>query len=567
MDTRLRYEDELLNISRRQTIIAEIKGSEEQARRQEAWDKYKTLKDESKDLVRKKLSDLFSASTVKRMEPSLSNISIAKKIINKLARVYSYGVSRSIGEDEIETDKLDFHIKHSKANQKFKTQNTNTKYHKTAGMFIKPIIEQKNADGDMIGYPTLVPMDPYLYSVVEHHSDRSRAMAYILSDFFASSPENYSAINPGNVSHQKDLPDGNKLSQSFDSKDQAIADSEEDKMAEDKSTYIFWSTNYHFTCNAKGEFVNPRDHDMIIDITTPDGFEKILNPIGAMTWVDFNEDQNDQYWSKGGKDLLDGHMIINCYITNLLHIGIIQGYGQLIMTGSNLPSVVEVGPDIAIKLEYNKDEDPTPTVQFIQPGSMLAELRSNLEMYLALLLTTNNLSTTGIATQLASVMNAASGIALAIDKSESQEDVQDQQQIFIDGEPQVWSVYNKWLVYFSQRGWLPENLQDKVMNQDMLEKEFHMEFGTPRVITSETEKLTNIEKRIALDLNTQVELIMKDRPGITRDQAEEILKSILEEKIEKQSQQISKMAENATDKKEDEPIIEDEKENDDDLED
>ena len=58
-------------------------------------------------------------------------------------------------------------------------------------------------------------------------------------------------------------------------------------------------------------------------------------------------------------------------------------------------------------------------------------------MYIALYLTTNNLSTSGVSTQLSGGNTLPSGVALILDKAESLEDVQDQRQVFIDKEPDI----------------------------------------------------------------------------------------------------------------------------------
>jgi len=115
-----------------------------------------------------------------------------------------------------------------------------------------------------------------------------------------------------------------------------------------------------------------------------------------------------------------------------------------------------------------------------------------------------------------------------IDKSESMEDVNDQRQIFIDNEPAIWRKINKWLAVYGDamvdglRGVsLPENFEDS----------FVIHFNEAPVILSEAEKLANLKARKELGLDTMLDLIMKDNPGFTMEQAEEKLKQILAEKI------------------------------------
>lgn len=60
------------------------------------------------------------------------------------------------------------------------------------------------------------------------------------------------------------------------------------------------------------------------------------------------------------------------------------------------------------------------------------------------------------------------------------------------------------------------------------------------MIVSDSEKLDNLKKRRDLKLNTEIEIIMKDR-GISKDEAQEVLKNILEERIERSMQQINQI--------------------------
>jgi hypothetical protein len=117
---------------------------------------------------------------------------------------------------------------------------------------------------------------------------------------------------------------------------------------------------------------------------------------------------------------------------------------------------------------------------------------------------------------------------MVIDKAESMEDVNDQRQIFVDNEPAIWRKINKWLAVYGDamvdglRGIsLPENFEEN----------FVMIFNEAPVILSEAEKLANLKARKELGIDTMLDLIMKDNPGFSLEQAEEKLKQILAEKI------------------------------------
>jgi hypothetical protein len=60
--------------------------------------------------------------------------------------------------------------------------------------------------------------------------------------------------------------------------------------------------------------------------------------------------------------------------------------------------------------------------------------------------------------------------------------------------------------------------------------DLNLVFRDPQAVMSETDKLTNLEKRKALGLNTKSELIMLDRGDITKQEADMKLEEIKQEK-------------------------------------
>ena len=225
--------------------------------------------------------------------------------------------------------------------------------------------------------------------------------------------------------------------------------------------------------------------------------------------------------------MVDGGILINSLLTNAHHVGVTQGFGQLVLTGRDLPSTISTGPNKVINLPQEDAEAPAPTAQYITSSPPLDALRSQVETYLALLLTTNNLSTSALNASLEGGMSAASGIALIIDKAESLEDVKDQREIFADKEPQAIRKTALWLEHFNETGQLDSSLDECIIPS---EEEVQVEFKDPQVIMSEAEKIADLQARQSLGLNTKIELIMKDR-GVPREEAEEILLEIEGEKL------------------------------------
>jgi hypothetical protein len=549
---RIKSQDDILNPEVRKKIIDEIEGTENKARKHEAFKRYQIYKDETDYFVIQMLLRQFSPETVKEMSYAIANLSLARKAIDKLARVYSPGVDRTIDdgdesklklmeekpeekeptkeveaapEENLDTEKLNKLEKLLEFNTTMKTLNRYLKLQRNCSLYIKPCAEIDD-EGNEKYKITLNPLSPYLYDVVEDYHDRKKPMVYILSNYDMDASY-YTSLDAGSAAVRFGGSASPAKLSSGDGEDQIIADKKEDEgKDESKKTYVWWTGKYHFTTRGS-EIIDTSTGEEIDVVSAND--ERIKNPIQKLPFVNFAIDQDNSFWAKGGKDLTNGAITVNSLITNYHHIGVYTGFGQMVMTGKKLPKQVPIGPTTIIQLEYEGGpDDPQPTFDFKNSGAPLMELMKMVEMYVAMLLTTNNLSTKGVSTQLSgSAGDAASGIALMIDKAESMEDVHDQQQIFIDNEPHIWKLVNEWLMLHSAEGNLCEKLDGLSLPQDF---KLNLQFREQPSIMSEKEKLDNLKLRKELGLNTMLDLIKIDQPGLDDAQAKEKLAKIEEEK-------------------------------------
>ena len=502
---RIKSESELLDPAIRKTILEEIKSGENQARKAESFRRYQCLKDQTSGYTVEQLKKQFDQSTINEMSYAIANISLVRKCIDKLAKVYSYGVHRKIASDSRKDDKntntLQLLAKELNLNNQMKQANKYLKLQRNCMVYVKPC---PSATGWDI---KIQPLNPHLYDVVEHFYDRTKPMCVILSDYKVQTTQYASSEAASSLRTTSLLPVGiNK----GDNKDQIIADTPSDA---DNQEFIWWTDNYHFTTDQNGEIISDK--------------ENIANPIKELPFENLAVDQDEQFWAIGGGDLVDGAILINSVITHNQHIATTQGYGQFWMRGKNVPTGIKVGPSKVIRMEY-AEGDPTPEIGFASSSPALDSLRGMVEQYIALLLTTNNLSTSAVAAQLTGGMNAASGIALVIDKSESIEDVNEQREVFVQAEPGIWRKTAKFMNVLGSN--LKPSLQKLRIDPALAEK-IETKYNEPPSIQSEQEKLTNIKLRKDLGINTQIDLIIKDNPDMTHEEAEAKLLEILEEKI------------------------------------
>lgn len=510
---RLENEHQLLDAEVRKRIIEEIKGRENRDRKQRAYKRYKCYKDQTHLFVLEHLLAQFDENTVKEMQYALCNISFTKKIVNKLARVYSNGVKRE-ADTKKDTKKVEEHEKLLRVNQTMKKLNRFLRLQQNVLLYIKPV---KVGEKFRI---KLVPLQPYFYDVIEDPNDPETPMAVILSHF---TPEIYRSTSVLDFANRENR--GAQVAKQHDGMHQMIADKPEDSPAEadlEKGKLIWWSKSYHFVTDENGG---------IVSSTQGEGPAEVANPILELPFENFAVDQDNAFWAEGGDDIVDGAIRINTQLTNLMHIGVTQGYGQLVLSGAGLPSQVKVGPNHAIKLEVEKGSGDQPgTAEFITANPPLADLKDLIVMKIALLLSTNNLSTKHIAADLSSASDFPSAIAMIVDMAESTEDVEDQAQVFLDGEPKVWKKIAKWEEIYADRELLDDELAKHQLPEDI---DVSVTFESAKPIMSEKEELEVMKMRKELGLDRMVDLIMRDNPGMSEERAKARLDEILNEAMER----------------------------------
>jgi hypothetical protein len=116
---------------------------------------------------------------------------------------------------------------------------------------------------------------------------------------------------------------------------------------------------------------------------------------------------------------------------------------------------------------------------------------------------------------------------MTLDKAESQEDVKDQQQIFLDKEPELWNIINSWNNYYASQALLDDELQNLQLPENF---KMVVKYNHVQTIQTEQEKLTNIKLRKELMLNTDEELLKIDQPDLTDEQAKAKLQDIMKSK-------------------------------------
>ncbi len=507
-------------------------------RKDEAFKAYECLKDKTINYVFDLLQKQFDVATVIEMQYAMANVSIFRKVIDKLAKVYANGVKRTMPmpqgakpetpaeppapvaviapapvdpadpskgfkpasttppKPKVETqadrdtkvieeiaDILKFNAAMKKTNRYFRA-------------FLNTLVQVRPLPVDDKFTIKLEVKPPFSYDVVEDPGNPALPLAVICSEYTPSRSTLYALGDAATA--------GRTVGVVRDVKPPQIA--KLSKEEEDAKEYIWWTKNYHFTTNGKG----------VIDPSKSEDGNR--NPIGMLPFVNFAGEQDTCFWAEGGADLIDAGIKINTMITNVRHVAITQGYGQLYMIGTKLPKSVKVGPNHCIQMEKQEGDTTATEVGYLTSNPPLEKLQALIEMDVALMLSTNNLSTSGVSTSLkGGGKDMASGVALMIDKSESIEDIDEQSLVFVEKEPEIWVLVGKFFEVYNGRGLLIDKLKVLKLPADL--DKLQIKFPSPKPIVSEKDELLVLKERQDMGLNTQVEIMMRDDPSLSEEEA------------------------------------------------
>lgn len=540
MKIQMQRDEDILDIDFRKKVIQEIEGTENINRKRAQAAYLDVLRDGVRPLVLERLSAQgFKPETLAIMSQRATSINLMKKIVGKKARSYSKGVSRTVEADEAQAPAKELkpgELPAVKANQEgvnqatedvetvadamkltkaMKRADTYRKAAKNCLLYIYPdMVENPEKPGEqMISLCTKV-FFPHLYDAIPDSDDREKMRCFILSPFtqstsYASQP----SIGNGDG---RNLPSYANPVWRSDGVDQTIANSPADSKAGKAKQYIFWTGKYHLTCNANGE--------IIPGLTPPEN----KNPIGRLPAVNLTEEQDGEFWARGGDDLMEGTILINLKMTDMESILHMQGWGQLVVTGQNIKSKSwAVGPQVALVLDSGVDAEKLMDAKILQHDPQTENHMKSTELHVAMLLTTNNLSVKSVATNL-EVGSVASAIAKMVDESENMDDISEDQNYYADRERDALTIAEAWLVTLRGVPGLAAILNEtKPLQVAKVSTTFH----NIEAVVTENEKLTNLEARKKLGVDSMVDLIKKDNPLLSDAQAEAKLLTILNERV------------------------------------
>lgn len=510
-------EQQILDPQFRKLILQEISAEENVARKKEHYRRDEIYKDKIKKYIVEALKDEgLRGDTVARMSNRASNINLCKKVINKLARTYLAGTQRTATVNEQPnvdaTKQVHKLFRLLKFDEKMKKGDRYRELHKNCRFHIVPKVVTDPTEPEKKYKLVMRTLAPWQYDVIPDANDEEIARVLVLSDFI----ENDYALQSASI-YDAGVHGKNSNGYSSNGRDDAIADSPADSGRGQIRTFVWWSDNYHFTTNDKGE--------VIPEMSPEDG----RNPIGRIPGANNADEQDGHFWAEGGADIIEGTVLVNKIITDMFYVQFNQGFGQFVATGKNLKDSITIGPDKAIVIEYDPAvNDPKPEVSVVSANPDLDSWMRTVEQYVALLLTTNNLSPANVSASL-TASNFPSAIAMLVENSEATNDIDDKKAEYSNIERELTEIVQAWQNIFYDANALVEDFEEVGKLPEGLS--LVTRFNDLKPAMTEAEKLGNIKLRKELGINEMVDLILKDNPDMTEEEAQQKLMRIQAEKM------------------------------------
>src|SRR5882757_809299 len=164
-------EEQILDQGFRARVIKDINGTWNKRRKREMRKRHEVLKDNTvKYVIEKLIQEGMLPQTIALMENRAANISVCRKIIEKLARCYNGGAQRDAG-GEVPNQQISDLAVLMEMDQKMKKADKYSELFKNCAVMVIPEVCEKDESGkDTYRLKTRV-LGPWQYDVIENAKD------------------------------------------------------------------------------------------------------------------------------------------------------------------------------------------------------------------------------------------------------------------------------------------------------------------------------------------------------------------------------------------------------------
>jgi hypothetical protein len=489
---------DILNKRDRLKILGYINSEENNDRKAISLKQSEIFNDRLFQYVKEDLLRHFSIETVEEM-PVVSFINFLRRIVKQEASIYKGEPKRKFYENgnemnEEKVEQLTKLYKKIKANVKLKKSNQKYKLQDQTHIMVVPVQ----------GKLTIRSLYSHQIDAIPNAQDPEIADGYIISAF---DKERY-------IDYQKQQnATGNTLRsqsgvQAGANVPMPIADKEDYKKA--LSYYIYWSKEYNFIFNGKGDIIDPATRRVIESPT----IEDVQSPIpGIIPIIDISSDKDFEYFVRPGLATTDFATQYNAAMSDVWHISRMQGYSVGVFKGPDglIPQHMRLGPSLLMHLKTNPEAGISASdvdFQFVSASPDIASTLQLLETMLMNFMASRGLDPKEMASEGAKSFNSALERMLAmIEEFEASKDDFD---LYVDIESQLFEVVKSWLIN------APDQIDETIqLNETAMMK---VEFHEPQMVLTKQEKIVYWESKVDAGFASRIDAIM-DIDGCSREDA------------------------------------------------
>jgi len=471
-----------LDQSVRSRIIEEIKSYENVQRKQKSLKDYEVYTDNAYPYVYNALAAQLSKQTASQM-PIVSNLNIAKAVVNKEATIYTDDPNREYtditdADAQVLADlyaECGFNTYFGKANKYYKLRNQS---------FLQIVPKE--------GKIKLRVLHAHNIDVIPDSDDPEQAFAYIVSSFDKA----------------------NYLRAGQDNANQSIADSDDYKAK--GGSYQVWTKEIVFTMDNNGSIRG----------------EILPNPTGLIPFVDIAKDKDFEFFIRIGQALTDFTIEFNVAWSDLMYIARMQGYSVGVLSGdANLkPENMIIGPNRFIFLPKNpSNPDSSMSLDFKSPTPNIEAQLKAIDSMIATFLTTRGLDTKAVSSNNSGNSSYSSALERLIAMIDQFRATKEDFDLFRTVENKVHKIVTAYLSLLSGTEFL-----DPIYNvsQAIINSQLKVSFHTPEMLQTKAEELDNARKEIDLGI-ADAASVLSDLEQISIEDAVIRIDEINQRKIDK----------------------------------
>lgn len=471
-----------------QTLITEITTGERLERQRAHLDAYQVYRGAVAPKVRSKLQ-LTRPKTWKNF--TLSDVSVSKVVTNKKAQAYKNIPLRTVEGDKEKSTEYQNLMKEVQSHRYWK------EFDEVFNLQLEALAWFRYDPNRAQFFMTTLA--PYEYSLVR---DKDNGIVEVVILHY---PNSRTAESTGQG----------------DGKSDVIAESQDDG-AWDGDTFALWSNDQHVVVRrekVKESFGGGTVVKVNIDfVPIPDNPENI-NPLGILPFAYLSKDNSvdNPYFNPITEQTITYNVMNSITMT----ASMIQGTGQYVLS---YPESMEgnmdkqaMGLHVAAMLPQKEAPGaPRTEATFISPSPDLAGMLNVQNEYLAKVLKEQGIfSSQGVTGDSESFSSA---LERTVANADVQSIIESNQMLYQSVEENVFEIAKAWdrLLNATQR-------TPRLFNDDDV---LNVTYEKPKILISDTEVLSNIEKRLSLGLMTKLQALQAIDPNLSDDEAQELLNNI-----------------------------------------